>query len=80
MRMYLSQSTCVEVDLSEIKLSSIPFYFNTCGLRWIHMHPNKALIGTQSIVAFFLGRRLYIRVANQIDVSDNPQTCHTVTD
>ena len=42
MCMYSSQSTCVEVDWSGIKLNSIPFHSNTCGLRWIHMHPNKA--------------------------------------
>jgi hypothetical protein len=29
------------VNLSEIKLSSIPFHSNTRGLKWIHMHPNK---------------------------------------
>ena len=42
MRMYSSQSTCVEVDWSGLKLSSIPFHSNTCGLESIHMHPNKA--------------------------------------
>ena len=41
MRMYLSQSTCVEVDWSGIKLNFIPFHSNTCGLKWTHMHPNK---------------------------------------
>jgi len=41
MRMYSSQSTCVEVDWSGIKLNFIPFHFNICRLRWIHMHPNK---------------------------------------
>jgi len=40
--MYSSQSICIEVDWSEIKLSFIPFYSKTCGLEWIHMHPNKA--------------------------------------
>jgi hypothetical protein len=40
--MYSSQSTCVEVDWSGIKLNSIPFHPNTCGLILIHMHPNKA--------------------------------------
>ena len=44
MRMYSSQSICVEVDWSGIELNSIPFHSNTCGLRWIHMHPNKALV------------------------------------
>jgi hypothetical protein len=42
--MYSSQSTCVEVDWSGIKLSFIPFHSNTCGLKWIHMHPNKARV------------------------------------
>jgi hypothetical protein len=32
----------VEVDWSGIKLNSIPFHSNTCGLMWIHIHPNKA--------------------------------------
>ena len=45
MCMYSSQSTCVKVDWSEIKLCSIPFHSNICGLKWIHMHPNKALDG-----------------------------------
>ena len=45
MRMYSSQFTCVEVDWSRIELSSIPFHSNTCGLKWIYMHPNKALRG-----------------------------------
>jgi len=40
-----SQSTCVEVDWSGIKLSSIPFHSNTCELKRIHMYPNKALRG-----------------------------------
>ena len=44
MRMYSSQSTCVEVDWSEIELNFVSFHSDTCGLRWIHMHPNKALI------------------------------------
>ena len=35
---------CVEVDWSGIKLSSLPFHSNTCGLEWIHMHANKALV------------------------------------
>jgi len=42
MHMYLSQSICVEVDWSEIKLSSIQIHSNTCVLKWIDMHPNKA--------------------------------------
>jgi hypothetical protein len=41
--MYSSQSPCVEVDWSGINLNSIPFHSNTRGLRWIHIHPNKAL-------------------------------------
>jgi hypothetical protein len=41
MRIYSSQSTCVEVDWSEIKLNSIPFHSNICRSRWTHMHPNK---------------------------------------
>jgi hypothetical protein len=28
---------------SRIKLNSILFHFNTCGLKWIHKHLNKAL-------------------------------------
>ena len=32
-RVYSSQSTCVEVDWSGIKLNSIQFHSNTCGLR-----------------------------------------------
>ena len=27
---------------------AIPIHFNTCGLKWIHMHPNEALIGWQN--------------------------------
>jgi hypothetical protein len=45
MCMYSSQSTYVDVDWSGIKPSSILFHFNTHGLRWIHVHPNKALSG-----------------------------------
>jgi hypothetical protein len=44
MCMYSSQSTCVKVDWSEIKLSFIPFHSNTYGLKWIYMHPNKTLV------------------------------------
>jgi hypothetical protein len=43
MYMYSSQSTCVKVDWNGIKLNSISFHSNTCGLRWIHVHPNNAL-------------------------------------
>ena len=41
MRMYSFQSTCVEMDWGGIKLNSIPFHSNTCGLRWIHMYPKR---------------------------------------
>jgi hypothetical protein len=44
MRMYSSQSTCVKADWNRIKLNFIPFYSNTCGLKWIHLHSNKALL------------------------------------
>jgi hypothetical protein len=44
MRMNSSQYTCVEVDWSGIELNSIQFHSNTCGLRWIHMIPNKASV------------------------------------
>jgi hypothetical protein len=33
MRIYSSQFTCVEMDWSRIKLNSISFYSNTCGLK-----------------------------------------------
>ena len=55
MRMYSSQFTCVEVDWSGIELNSIPFHSNTCGLRWIHMHPNKALCVFQCCCDDWLG-------------------------
>jgi len=42
MDVYPSQSTYVEVYWSGIKLSFIPIHSNTCGFKWIHMHPNKA--------------------------------------
>jgi len=45
MHKYPYQSTCIEV---EIKLSSIPTHSNTCGLKSIHMHPNKVLIGAEN--------------------------------
>jgi hypothetical protein len=41
----LKYSTCVEVDRSGIKLSSIPIHSNTYGSKWIHMYPKKALAG-----------------------------------
>jgi hypothetical protein len=44
MHVYSSQSTCVEVDWSGIKLNFILFHSNTCRLKGIHMHPNKGLI------------------------------------
>ena len=52
MRMYLSQSTCVEVDWSGIKLSSIPFHSNTYGLKLIHMHQtmSKYITATPAVL------------------------------
>ena len=45
MHVYSLQSTCVEVEWND--------HFNTCGLRWIHAHPNKALRAS-SVVTFIL--------------------------
>jgi hypothetical protein len=52
MHMYSSQSTCVGVNWSGIKLNSIPVHSTTCGLKWIHMHPNKALRQKQRVSLF----------------------------
>ena len=41
MCMYLSQSICIEVNWSGIKLNSILFHSYTYKLRWIHMHQTK---------------------------------------
>ena len=46
--MYLSQFTCVEVDLSEIKLNYIQFHFNPRGLRLIHMYSNEPVLGKEN--------------------------------
>jgi hypothetical protein len=52
---YVSQFTYVKVDWSEIKLSFIPVHFSTCGLKWIHMHPKKALVGWEWVGPIFYG-------------------------
>jgi hypothetical protein len=51
MCMYLSESTCVGVVWSGIKLNSIPMHSTTCGLKWIHMHPNKAIAEYKSYMS-----------------------------
>jgi hypothetical protein len=51
MRMYSSKSTCVGVVWSGIKLNSIQMHSTTCGLKWIHMHPNKAIAEYKSYMS-----------------------------
>jgi hypothetical protein len=41
MRMYSSQSICVDEDWSGIKLNSISFYSNTYELTWIHVRASE---------------------------------------
>jgi hypothetical protein len=51
MHMYSSESTCVGVVWSGIKLNSIPMHSTTCRLKWIHMHPNKAIVEYKSYMS-----------------------------
>jgi hypothetical protein len=62
MRMYSSQSTRVEVDYSGIKLNFISFHSNTRGLRWIYLHPNKALtfFEKKKTLAFFSEKKNHL--------------------
>jgi hypothetical protein len=39
----------------EIKLSFNPIHFNTHGLRWIQLHPNKSKVGKKHTVYDFEG-------------------------
>jgi len=50
MRMYSSRSTCVEVDWSEIKLSSIPFHSNT----WIEVNTRASKQGLTGLVFYLV--------------------------
>jgi hypothetical protein len=72
MRMYSSQSTCIEVDWSGIKLSSIPPLQHICRLKSIHIYCSRIELNTHVL--------RWIRALIHVDIDINLTTSNKTLD